>query len=72
MEVNDEFLTVREVCKLFGFSRATFFRMKADPKSGLAEIVLHIPPISGRIHVPRRAFEEWLRRPRRRRSRGLS
>lgn len=72
VEASDEFLTVKQICELFRFSRATFFRMKADPKSGLAEIVIHIPPISGPIKVPRRAFEEWLRRPRRRRGRGVS
>jgi predicted DNA-binding transcriptional regulator AlpA len=67
----DDYITIKQVCREFSFSRSTFYRMLDDPTSGLRELVVRIPPREGRIKVPRRAFEEWLRRPRRsRRSQG--
>jgi hypothetical protein len=40
--------------------------MLDDPDSDLREIVIRIPPETGRIKVPQAAFETWLRRKRRR------
>lgn len=60
----DLYLTVKETCRRFAFSRSTFYRMLADPSSGLAAVIVRIPPESGRIRVPSRAFEGWLRRRR--------
>jgi predicted DNA-binding transcriptional regulator AlpA len=58
------FLSVNETCTRYNFARSTFYRMLADPHSGLDELVVRIPPGSGRIKVPTRAFEEWLARGR--------
>jgi hypothetical protein len=56
-----DFLTVVETCQRYGVSRATFDRMLRDPQSGLAEVVVRVPPVTGRVRVPVRAFEDWLR-----------
>jgi len=64
----DRYLSINKACEAFSFSRSTFYRMLDDPKSGLREIVVRIPPETGRIKVPQAAFEAWLhqkRRPRR-------
>jgi hypothetical protein len=50
------------VCARYAISRATFYRMLADPNSGLRAVVVRIPPPTGRIRVPVVAFEAWLRR----------
>lgn len=57
----DTFVSVNEACRLFGVSRRTFYRMLADPEGGLDELVLRIPPKTGRYRVPVRRFEQWLR-----------
>lgn len=58
--VPDTYVSINEVCRQFGFSRQTFYRMLADPDGGLGELVLRIPPRTGRIRVPVRRFEAWL------------
>ena len=73
-----EFLSVNETCARYGFSRGTFDRMLRDPSSGLSEVIVRVPPVTGRVKVPTVAFEERLksrggraqRRPKRR-ARGL-
>ena len=57
----DTFVSVNEACRLFGISRRTFYRMLADPDGGLDEVVLRIPPATGRYRVPLQRFEQWLR-----------
>lgn len=57
-----QFLTINEVCARYGISRATFYRMLADPRSGLRAIVVRIPPPRGRVRVPAADFEGWLKR----------
>jgi predicted DNA-binding transcriptional regulator AlpA len=57
-----EFLSINEVCARYGISRATFYRMLGDPRSGLRAVVVRIPPPRGRVRVPLGAFEAWLRR----------
>jgi len=44
--------------------------MLDDPDSGLSEIVVRIPPETGRIRVPQAAFEAWLSERRRGRRSG--
>ncbi|MEZ6184086.1 MAG: helix-turn-helix domain-containing protein [Planctomycetota bacterium] len=56
----DTYLSINEVCERFGLSRRTFYRMLADPRSGLAKVVVRIPPRTGRIRVPLKRFEKWL------------
>lgn len=58
----DCFRTIRDTCARFDIGKSTFYRMLADPDSGLAEVVRRVPPVTGRIRVPERAFEEWLTR----------
>tara|TARA_B100000965_G_C19361680_1_gene656279 strand:- start:253 stop:450 length:198 start_codon:yes stop_codon:yes gene_type:complete len=57
-----QFLTINQVCKRYGISRSTFYRMLADPQSGLRGVVVRIPPPTGRVRVPVAAFEAWLKR----------
>lgn len=57
----DTYLTVNEACERVGISRRSFYRWLADPKTGLADVVVRIPPGTGRIRVPVRRFEQWLR-----------
>lgn len=57
-----QYLTIKQVCERYGISRATFYRMLADPQSGLRGVVVRIPPPRGRIRVPVVAFEAWLKR----------
>ena len=66
MESLDRYLSINQACEAFSFSRSTFYRMLDDPGSGLREIVVRIPPETGRIKVPQTAFETWLRQRRRR------
>jgi predicted DNA-binding transcriptional regulator AlpA len=66
----DQYLTINEACKAFGFSRSTFYRMHDDPGTGLRDVVIRIPPGSGRIRIPRGGFETWLRQKRRGRRAG--
>jgi predicted DNA-binding transcriptional regulator AlpA len=56
----DLYLSINQACQAFSFSRSTFYRMLDDPRSGLREIVVRIPPETGRIRVPQAAFEAWL------------
>jgi len=60
--LEDEFLPIADVCDRFRFSRSTFYRMLRDRESGLADLVIRVPPHTGRVRVPVRAFEELLRR----------
>ena len=57
----DTYLTVNEACARFGFSRRSFYRWLADPETGLCEVVVRIPPRTGRIRVPLLALERWFR-----------
>jgi len=57
-----QYLTINQVCERYGISRSTFYRMLADPRSGLRGVVVRIPPPLGRIRVPVKAFEAWLKR----------
>ena len=66
MESLDRYLSINDACEAFSFSRSTFYRMLDDRDSGLREIVVRIPPKTGRIRVPQAAFEAWLRQKRRR------
>jgi hypothetical protein len=65
----DVYLSVRETCERFQISRATFDRMLSDSSSGLAEVIIRLPPVTGRVKVPLRAFEAWLRERRQRKQR---
>ena len=56
----ETYLSIDLACKQFGVSRRTFYRMLAR-EPGLAELVVRIPPKTGRIRVPLRRFEQWLR-----------
>jgi predicted DNA-binding transcriptional regulator AlpA len=67
VEADERYLSINAACEAFGFSRSTFYRMHDDPQSGLSEVVVRIPPGTGRIKVPRAAFEEWLKQKHRRR-----
>ena len=64
MASQEEYGTVQETCDRFKIGRSTFYRMLADTKSGLAGLVVRIPPLTGRVRVPLRAFESWLRKRR--------
>ncbi|MCO5164878.1 MAG: helix-turn-helix domain-containing protein [Planctomycetes bacterium] len=55
------YLSINNVCRRFAISRSTFYRLLADPDTGLEELVVRIPPRTGRLRVPAHAFEEWLR-----------
>lgn len=57
----DTFVSIDEACIIFGISRRTFYRLLADRRAGLDQVVLRIPPRTGHIRVPVRRFEEWLR-----------
>lgn len=61
----DRYLSINKACEAFSFSRSTFYRMLDDPSTGLRELVVRIPPETGRIRVPQAAFEAWLRQKRR-------
>lgn len=58
----DRFRTVQDTCARFSIGKSTFYRMLADPASGLGDVVVRVPPVTGRLRVPERAFEEWLAR----------
>lgn len=66
----ERYLSVRETCERFQISRATFDRMLRDPSSKLTEVIVRLPPTTGRVKVPQHAFETWLRERRQRRGRG--
>jgi len=68
----DTYVSINEVCRRFSFSRQTFYRMLGDPEEDLAELVVRVPPETGRIRVPLRAFEAWLKARARKGLRGLS
>lgn len=68
----ERYLTVTEACKHFQISRATFDRVLSDPSSGLEDVVVRLPPATGRVKVPLRAFEAWLQGRRQRKRRGRS
>lgn len=57
----DTYVSVNEACRRFGFSRRSFYRWLALPSTGLAGVVVRVPPPAGRIRVPVRRFEHWLR-----------
>jgi len=54
----DSYLSINQTCQRFGISRRTFYRMLEDPS--LADLVVRIPPGTGRIRVPLKRFERWL------------
>jgi len=55
----DFYVSIREACDRFGISRRTFYRMLGrEPE--LADLVVRIPPETGRIRVPLLQFESWL------------
>ncbi len=59
----DSDMTIDEVCGTYRMSRTKFYRILRDPSSGLEDVVVRIPPVpTGRILIPRVAFEEWLKR----------
>ena len=68
-DAGDAYLSVRETCERFQISRATFDRMLSDSSSGLGEVIIRLPPVTGRVKVPLRAFEAWLRERRQRKQR---
>ena len=57
-ESPDTYLSINQTCERFGISRRTFYRMLEDPS--LADLVVRIPPGTGRIRVPLKRFERWL------------
>lgn len=57
----DTYLSIIQTCERFRLSRSTFYRMLRDPDLDLEEIVVRVPPVTGRIRVPARRFEDWLR-----------
>ena len=61
------YLTVRQACEVAGIGRTTFYRLLANPRSGLANIVVRLPVI-GHMRIPEREFREWLERPRTKRA----
>lgn len=59
----DSYVSINEICQQFDISRATFYRMLADPKNRkLQEFVVRIPPGHGRIRVPLRKFEMFIKK----------
>lgn len=56
----DTYVSVDEACQRFGISRRSFYRWLALPETGLAAVVVRVPPPRGRIRVPVRRFERWL------------
>lgn len=52
------YLTLTETAERYQVSRRTLARMMADPSSGLADIVVRVPPITGKVRVPVAAFEK--------------
>ena len=57
----DLYVSVNEACRRVMVSRRTFYRWLADPESGLAGVIVRVPPETGRIRVPLQRFEQWLR-----------
>jgi predicted site-specific integrase-resolvase len=56
----DTYVSVDQACQRFGISRRSFYRWLALPETGLARVVVRVPPPAGRIRVPVRRFERWL------------
>jgi hypothetical protein len=56
----EKFLSINDVCDLYGVSRSTLYRMLRNPKSGLRDLVVRVPPGTGRIRIPARGFLELL------------
>jgi hypothetical protein len=56
----DRYVSVNEACAQFSISRATFYRMLDAPSSGLREIVIRVPPVTGHLRIPLNRFERWL------------
>ncbi|MHC5059163.1 MAG: helix-turn-helix transcriptional regulator [Planctomycetota bacterium] len=54
-----EYLTIHEACELARISRSTFYKLLADPASGLDRVVVRIPGLT-RARVPERQFRRWL------------
>ena len=57
----DTYVSVSGACAHFEMSRSTFYRMLRDPESHLDRIIIRVPPLRGRIRVPLKRFEKWLR-----------
>lgn len=69
-EGGEVFLSVSETCERFQISRATFDRMLRDTSNGLTEVIVRLPPTTGRVKVPLQAFQAWLRERRQKKRRG--
>lgn len=54
-----QYLTVDETCELFRMSRSTFYELVRT--TDLSELLVRVPPPSGRLRVPSRDFERWLK-----------
>lgn len=52
------YLTVNEVCAIFGFGRSKFYEMLRT--TDLEAIVVRVPPPRGPLRIPLQAFENWL------------
>jgi hypothetical protein len=52
----EAYVGVKEACRVFEISRRTFDRLLGDLDSGLSDIIVRIPPRTGRIKVPLRGF----------------
>ena len=53
------YLNVQQACRLLQVGRSTFYRILADPSSGLADVALRIPVV-GRMRFPERKLRRWL------------
>ena len=56
------YATIQAACGALGISRSSFYRWLEEPGSSLAEHVVRVPPVTGRIRVDLTGIEELLRR----------
>ena len=56
------YATIDAACGALGISRSSFYRWLEAPGSSLAEHVVRVPPVTGRIRVDLTGIEELLRR----------
>lgn len=57
----DIFRSIPETCARFDIGKSTFYRSFRDPESGLEDLCVRFPPVTGVVRVPQLAFEAWLR-----------